>query len=60
MTRVTAKFGTATLLAIATGFVSFDVARAAGPFDGNWVLSAGGAGRRRRASVSRFPHSIPD
>jgi hypothetical protein len=34
------------LLAMATALVAPDIARAAGPFDGNWVLSATGAGGR--------------
>jgi hypothetical protein len=46
MTGITAKFGTLALLTLATAFVVPDVVRAAGPFDGNWVLSATGAGGR--------------
>jgi hypothetical protein len=44
MTSISAKFGTVALLTLATAFVSPGIVRAAGPYDGNWVLSAGGAG----------------
>jgi len=46
MVRIPAKFGTVALLSIATVFTSPGIVRAAGPFDGNWVLSATGAGGR--------------
>jgi len=46
MVRIPAKFGTVALLTIAAAFVSPGIVRAAGPFDGNWVLSAVGAGGR--------------
>lgn len=44
MASIPVKFGTAALLALATAFVSPGIVRAAGPFDGNWVLNAAGAG----------------
>jgi hypothetical protein len=44
MASVTAKFGAMAFLAVATIFLSSGIARAAGPFDGNWVLNASGAG----------------
>jgi hypothetical protein len=46
MVSVRAKFGTVALLTIATVFVSPGIVRAAGQYDGNWVLSASGAGGR--------------
>jgi hypothetical protein len=46
MVGISTKFGTVALLTIATAFVSPGIVRAAGPFDGNWVLSATGAGGR--------------
>jgi hypothetical protein len=46
MVSIPAKFGTVALFTIATVFVSPGIVRAAGPFDGNWVLSATGAGGR--------------
>jgi hypothetical protein len=60
-------FGTAALLAIATVFVSPSVGRAAGPFDGNWVLNAAGSGGRsaeggdeQACSDFRLPMQISD
>lgn len=44
MNGMPVKFGTAALLAIATVFLSPGIVRAAGQFDGNWVLNAAGAG----------------
>jgi hypothetical protein len=44
MVGVPAKIGTAAFLSIATAFVSPGIVHAAGPFDGNWVLSATGTG----------------
>lgn len=46
MARIPAKFGTVALLAIATAFVSPGIVRAAGQYDGNWVINAAGAGGR--------------
>ena len=46
MEGMRARFGTAALLAIATAFASPGVVRAAGQFDGNWVISAVGTGGR--------------
>lgn len=67
MTSITAKFGTLALLTLATAFVTPDVARAAGPFDGNWVLAAAGAGGRQSESGGdtacsdfRIPFQIAD
>ena len=60
MASLRATCGTAALLAIATAFVSPTVGRAAGPFDGNWVINAAGSGGRtpesgNGPSASRFP-----
>jgi hypothetical protein len=67
MARLSATFGTVALLAIATTFVSPGIVRAAGSFDGNWVLSAGGAGGRQSelggdtaCSDFRIPFQITD
>lgn len=46
MVDVRAKFAAVALLTIATAFVSPGIVRAAGQYDGNWVLSATGAGGR--------------
>ena len=46
MVGISAKLGSVALLAIGIGIVSPGIVRAAGPFDGNWVLSAVGAGGR--------------
>ena len=46
MASVPAKFGTAAVLALATAFASPAIVRAAGPYDGNWVLTAPGVGGR--------------
>lgn len=46
MTSISTKFGAAAFLTIATIFAAPGMVRAAGPFDGNWVLSASGAGGR--------------
>jgi hypothetical protein len=44
MVDVRAKFAAVALLTIATAFVSPGIVRAAGQFDGNWVLNASGSG----------------
>ena len=44
MTSMSTKFATVALLTLATAFVSPGIVRAAGQFDGNWVLNAAGAG----------------
>jgi hypothetical protein len=46
MVDITAKFASVALLAIATSAVLPVTVRAAGPYDGNWVLNAAGAGGR--------------
>ena len=60
-------FGTAAFLAIATTFVSPGIGRAAGPFDGNWVINAAGSGGRtpesgndQTCSDFRLPMQITD
>ena len=67
MVSIPVKFGAAALLAIATAFVSPGFARAAGQYDGNWVLNASGAGGRQGAlggdtacSDFRLPFQIRD
>lgn len=46
MAHLKTKLGTVALLAIAAAFVTPGMVRAAGQFDGNWVLNASGAGGR--------------
>jgi hypothetical protein len=46
MVGVPAKLASVALLAGVIGIVSPGVVRAAGPFDGNWVLTAAGSGGR--------------
>src|SRR5215469_6528528 len=46
MVGIPAKFGTIALLTIATAVVLPGIGRAAGPYDGSWVLAAAGAGGR--------------
>lgn len=46
MGGVTPKLGAMAFLAVATILISPGIARAAGQFDGNWVLDASGAGGR--------------
>lgn len=46
MARLEVKLGTAALLAIAAAFATPGMVRAAGQYDGNWVLNASGAGGR--------------
>jgi hypothetical protein len=69
MASIHAKLGTAAVLAIAAVFVSPGVVRAAGPFDGNWVINAHGAGGREggpaggneaECSAFRLPVQIKD
>lgn len=67
MEGIPAKLAAAALLTIATAFVSPGIGRAAGPFDGNWVLSAAGAGGRQTetggdtaCSDFRIPFQISD
>ena len=67
MASIPAKFGTAALLAFAIAFVSPGLVRAAGPYDGNWVLTASGAGGRlpdlgaeQACSNFRLPFQIRD
>jgi hypothetical protein len=67
MASLRTTFGTAALLAVATAFVSPGVGRAAGPFDGNWVLNAAGSGGRaagggdeQACSDFRLPMKISD
>ncbi len=67
MASLRATCGTAALLAIATAFVSPTVGRAAGPFDGNWVINAAGSGGRtpesgndQACSDFRLPMQISD
>jgi len=68
MAGITAKFGAIALLSIATAFVSPGIVRAAGPFDGNWVITGAGAGGRtgtegndsQACSAFRIPFQIRD
>ena len=69
MVGIPVKLGTAALLAIAAAVVSPGIVRAAGPFDGNWVLSAAGSGGRtspegggggNACSDFRIPFQIAD
>jgi hypothetical protein len=67
MVGIPAKFGTVALLAVTTAIISPGIVRAAGPFDGNWVLSAAGAGGRQgelggdtACSDFRIPFRIND
>jgi hypothetical protein len=67
MACITVRLGTAALLAIATAFVVPGASRAAGSFDGNWVLNASGSGGRlsqeggsQVCSDFRLPFQIRD
>ncbi len=63
MEGIPAKSVAVALLTIATAFISPGIVRAAGPFDGNWVLNAAGAGGRSESggiacSAFRIPLHI--
>jgi hypothetical protein len=67
MVDVRAKIGAVALLTIATTFLSPGIVRAAGQYDGNWVISAAGAGGRQgelggdtACSDFRIPFQISD
>ena len=67
MEGIPVKLVAAALLTMATGDLSPGLARAAGPYDGNWGLSAAGAGGRQAeagndtaCSDFRIPFQIND